>query len=94
MITQLKEKSALSNDQRSWKELMQEYPQVRGMLYSSRRLFKESAEGCSHAYIPWHSSLVSLTKRQWTKEEAVTLIELMLYFLNDDFVPLTQQPTQ
>jgi len=84
MLTQLQEKSAASKDTRTWSDVITKYPQVRQQLYSSRKLFMLSAEGASNQ-MPYHQSLVRLSRRTWSQEDSVTLLNLIINFLNDDF---------
>lgn len=94
MIKQCCSKSETSADKRTWAQIIKAYPQVRHMLCVSRKLMIMSAVG-STTEIPWHKSLTDLLQRkgEWTKEEAKSLIELSLYFLNDDLPEVQEDGT-
>ena len=87
MIQQLRSKSSTSQDSRTFREVIERYPKVRELLYTSERLMKEAAKGAMEHPKPWHVQLLRLTTRRWEPKESVSIIELILGFLNDDYPP-------
>lgn len=84
VITQLRESSKRSSDKRTWAEVTKEFPQVRTLLSTTKRLFLESAKGASEGRT-WHNSLCYLSKLTWNGEESQAIMTLILNFLNEDF---------
>ena len=86
MLKQLLTKSQTTKDKRSWREVMEDYPQVRELLYTSKKLMLQAASGASE--VPpriWHKSLLSLLKETWNEAEANAVATLVAGFLNGDF---------
>ena len=86
MLKRLLTKSQASKDRRSWREVMEDHPQVRELLYTSKKLMLQAASGASE--VPpriWHKSLLSLLKETWNEVEAKAVATLVAGFLNNDF---------
>jgi len=86
MLKLLREKSRDSSDERPWRDIINDYPEVRELLYTSLPLFRRAAEGASEG-MPWHISLLRLYSRSWKKTESEVIIQLTLDFLNEAYPP-------
>ena len=82
LVKMVSEEAERKKDKKTWKELMREDPGVRDLLYSSRRLFIQSAKGAGEE-TPWHISLCSLVRaRGWNEKEQEVLLHLITRLLN------------
>jgi len=80
----VREAGAGKEDKRQWRDIMKERPDVREMLYSTRKLFLRSASGAGEEKT-WRESLIGmLTFRDWSTKEQEVLQQLILLALNEE----------